>query len=90
MVKTFSEVNEFTNLDIENDDTYLVFSDGSRCKIEESPFVPHEKKDEEETPKTDETTEQQPDTESTTDAGSEDSTSWTQKVSGFFKQLFKK
>lgn len=89
MVKTFSEVNEFTNLDIENDDTYLVFSDGSRCKIEESPFVPHEKKDEEETPKTEETAEQ-PVTESTTDDGSEDSTSWTQKVSGFFKQLFKK
>ena len=30
-VKTFGEVKEFTNLDIENDDTYLVFSDGSRC-----------------------------------------------------------
>ena len=59
-------------------------------EIEESPFVPHEKKDEEETPKTDETAEQQHNTESTTDAGSEDSTSWTQKVSGFFKQLFKK
>ena len=59
-------------------------------EIEESPFVPHEKKDEEETPKTDETAEQQHDTESTTDAGSEDSTSWTQKVSGFFKQLFNK
>lgn len=48
-----------------------------------------EEKVEEETPKTDETAEQ-PETESTTDAGSEDSTSWTQKVSGFFKQLFKK
>ena len=59
-------------------------------EIEESPFVPHEKKDEEETPKTDETAEQQPETESTTDAGSEDSKSWTQKVSGFFKQLFNK
>ena len=30
-VKTFGEVKEFTNLDIENDDTYLVFSDGTRC-----------------------------------------------------------
>jgi len=49
-----------------------------------------EEKVEEETPKTDETAEQQPETESTTDTGSEDSTSWTQKVSGFFKQLFNK
>jgi hypothetical protein len=49
-----------------------------------------EEKVEEETPKTDETAEQQPETESTTDTGSEDSTSWTQKVSEFFKQLFKK
>ena len=49
-----------------------------------------EEKVEEETPKTDETAEQQPDTESTTDDGSEGSTSLTQKVSGFFKQLFKK
>lgn len=48
-----------------------------------------EEKVEEETPKTEEAAEQ-PETESTTDAGSEDSTSWTQKVSGFFKQLFNK
>ena len=48
-----------------------------------------EEKVEEETPKTEETVEQ-PETESTTDAGSEDSTSWTHKVSGFFKQLFNK
>lgn len=48
-----------------------------------------EEKVEEETPKTEETVEH-PETVSTTDAGSEDSTSWTHKVSGFFKQLFKK
>ena len=48
-----------------------------------------EEKVEEETPKAEETVEQ-PDTESTTNAGSEDSTSWTHKVSGFFKHLFKK
>ena len=48
-----------------------------------------EEKVEEETPKTDETTEQ-PQTESTTDADSESQTSWTQKISGFFKQLFRK
>ena len=48
-----------------------------------------EEKVEEETPKTEETVEQ-PETESTTDAGSEGSTSWTHKVSGFFKQLFNK
>lgn len=48
-----------------------------------------EEKVEEETPKTEETVEQ-PETESTTDAGSEDSTSWTHKVSRFFKQLFNK
>lgn len=30
-VKTFGEVKEFKNLDIEDDDTYLVFSDGTRC-----------------------------------------------------------
>ena len=30
-VKTFGEVKEFTNMEIENDDTYLVFSDGTRC-----------------------------------------------------------
>lgn len=48
-----------------------------------------EEKVEEETPKTEETVEQ-PETESTTDAGPEGSTSWTHKVSEFFKQLFKK
>lgn len=48
-----------------------------------------EEKVEDETPKTEETDEQS-ETESTTDTGSEDSTSWTQKVSRFFKQLFKK
>ena len=48
-----------------------------------------EEKVEEETPKTQEIVEQ-PETESTTDASSEDSTSWTHKVSGFFKQLFNK
>ena len=48
-----------------------------------------EEKVEEETLKTEETVEQ-PETESTTDAGSEGSTSWTHKVSGFFKHLFKK
>ena len=48
-----------------------------------------EEKVEEETPKTEETAEQ-PETESTTDAGSEGSTSWAQKISGFFKHLFKK
>ena len=48
-----------------------------------------EEKVEEETPKTEETADQ-PDTESTTDAGSKGSTSWTHKVSGFFKQLFNK
>ena len=39
--------------------------------------------------KTEETVEQ-PDIESTTDAGSDGSTSWTHKISGFFKQLFNK
>ena len=48
-----------------------------------------EEKVEEETPKTEETVEQ-PEIESTTDAGSEVPTSWTHKVSGFLKQLFKK
>ena len=48
-----------------------------------------EEKVEEENPTTEETAEQ-PETESTTDAGSEGSTSWTHKVSGFFKQLFNK
>lgn len=48
-----------------------------------------EEKAEEETPKTEETAEQL-ETESTTDAGSKGSTSWTHKVFGFFKQLFKK
>ena len=48
-----------------------------------------EEKVEEETPKTEETADQ-PDTESTTDVGSKGSTSWTHKVSGFFKQLFNK
>ena len=48
-----------------------------------------EEKVEEETPKAEETADQ-PETESTTDAGSEGSTSWTHKVSGFFKQLFNK
>ena len=48
-----------------------------------------EEKVEEETPKTEKTAEQ-PEIESTTDAGSEDSMSWTHKVSGFFKQLFNK
>ena len=31
MVKDFGEVKEFTNLDIDDDDTYLVFSDGYGC-----------------------------------------------------------
>ena len=48
-----------------------------------------EEKVEEENPTTEKTAEQ-PETESTTDAGSEGSTSWTHKVSGFFKQLFNK
>ena len=48
-----------------------------------------EEKVEEETPNTEETAEQ-PDTETTTNAGSEGSTSWTHKVSGFFKKLFNK
>ena len=48
-----------------------------------------EEKVEEETPNTEETAEQT-DTETTTNSGSEDSTSWTHKVSGFFKQLFNK
>ena len=64
-------------------------------EIEEIPiFGRHEEKKpeekvEEETPKTEETAEQ-PETESTIDAGSEGSTSWTHKISGFFKHLFKK
>ena len=64
-------------------------------EIEEIPiFGRHEekkpeKKVEGETSKTEETVEQ-PDTESTANAGSEGSTSWTHKVSGFFKQLFNK
>ena len=48
-----------------------------------------EEKVEEETPKTEETVEQ-PEIESITDAGSEGSTSWTHKMSGFFKHFFKK
>lgn len=48
-----------------------------------------EEKVEEESPKTEETVDQ-PETESTTDAVSKGSTSWTHKVSGFFKHLFKK
>ena len=48
-----------------------------------------EEKVEEETPNTEETAEQT-DTETTTNAGSDGSTSWTHKVSGFFKQLFNK
>lgn len=48
-----------------------------------------EEKVEEESQKTEETVEQ-PEIESTTDAGSEGSTSWTHKVSGFLKQLFNK
>lgn len=48
-----------------------------------------EEKVEEETLNTEETAEQ-PETESTTYAGSEAPTSWTQKISGFFKHFFKK
>ena len=48
---------------------------------------PEEKKSEE---KVEEEIADQPNTESTTDVGSEDLTSWTHKVSGFFKHLFKK
>ena len=64
-------------------------------EIEEIPIFgrQEEKKPEEgvdeETPKTEETA-VQPETESTTDADSKGSTSWTHKVFGFFKQLFKK